>query len=102
MKQLRKFVMRAVLSGLLLVIPFYLAVLLLLRAMGSLVRLVQPIVLMLPRWSHAEDVLALLNPLDSSGLAGTWDRPVAVRQADVVRSLSAHGRSAARSCASAW
>jgi hypothetical protein len=57
-KQFRKFVMSALLTGLLLVVPLYLAVLLLLKAMGSLVRLVQPIALMLPRWSHAEDVLA--------------------------------------------
>jgi uncharacterized membrane protein len=57
-KQFRKFVMSALLTGLLLVVPLYLAVLLLLKAMGSLVRLVQPISLMLPRWAHAEDVLA--------------------------------------------
>ena len=38
----------------------YLALLLLLKAMGSLVALVRPIALMLPRWSHGEDVLALL------------------------------------------
>ena len=60
MKELRRFVMSALLSGLLLAVPLYLAVLLLLKAMGSLMALVRPIAVMLPRWSHVEDVLALL------------------------------------------
>jgi uncharacterized membrane protein len=59
-KEFRKFVISALLSGLLLAVPLYLAVLLLLKAMSSLVGLVRPIALMLPRWSHGEDVLALL------------------------------------------
>jgi uncharacterized membrane protein len=60
MKQVREFVTSSVLSGLLLAVPLYLAVLLLLKATGSVVHLVQPIAQLLPRWSHAEDVLALL------------------------------------------
>jgi uncharacterized membrane protein len=60
MKQVREFVTSSVLSGLLLAVPLYLAVLLLLKAMGSVVHLVQPIAQLLPRWSHAEDVLAIL------------------------------------------
>ena len=52
-QEVREFVMSSVLSGLLLVVPLYLAVLLLLKAMGSVVRLVQPIAQLLPRWSHA-------------------------------------------------
>ena len=79
MKQFRKFVMGALLSGLLLVVPLYLAVLLLLRAMGSLMRLVQPIALMLPRWSHAENVLALLIVLFLCFLVGVAMRTVGGR-----------------------
>jgi uncharacterized membrane protein len=78
-KEFRKFVMSALLSGLLLVVPLYLAVLLLLKAIGSLVRLVQPIALMLPRWSHAEDVLALLILLFLCFLTGVAMRTVGGR-----------------------
>jgi uncharacterized membrane protein len=78
-KQVRKFVMSALLTGLLLVVPFYLAVLLLLKAMGSLVRLVRPIALMLPRWAHAEDVLALLILLFLCFLVGVAMRTVGGR-----------------------
>jgi uncharacterized membrane protein len=78
-KQVRTFVMSALLTGLLLVVPFYLAVLLLLKAMGSLVRLVQPIALMLPRWAHAEDVLALLILLFLCFLVGVAMRTVGGR-----------------------
>lgn len=79
MKQFRKFVTGALLSGLLLVVPLYLAVLLLLKAMGSLMRLVQPITLMLPRWSHAENVLALLIVLFLCFLVGVAMRTVGGR-----------------------
>ena len=79
MKQVRKFVMSALLTGLLLVVPLYLAVLLLLKALGSLVRLVQPIALLLPRWSHAEDVLALLILLLLCFLVGVAMRTVGGR-----------------------
>ena len=79
MKQVRKFVMSALLTGLLLVVPLYLAVLLLLKALGSLVRLVQPIALLLPRWSHAEDVLALLILLLLCFLVGVTMRTVGGR-----------------------
>jgi uncharacterized membrane protein len=78
-KQVRKFMMSALLTGLLLVVPLYLAVLLLLKALGSLVRLVQPIALLLPRWSHAEDVLALLILLLLCFLVGVAMRTVGGR-----------------------
>ena len=79
MKQFRKFVTGALLSGLLLVVPLYLAVLLLLKAMGSLMRLVQPITLMLPRWSHLENLLALLIVLLLCFLVGVAMRTVGGR-----------------------
>ena len=60
MKALRDFVTSAVLTGLLIAVPLYLALLLLLRAMRSLMALVRPIVALFPSWSHLEDLLALL------------------------------------------
>lgn len=60
MKQSSGFVMNALVSGLLLVVPVYLALLLLLKAMGSLAGLVHPVARLLPDWLPAEDLLALL------------------------------------------
>jgi uncharacterized membrane protein len=51
---------RALVSGLLIVIPLYLAVLLLLKAMGSVAHLVGPLTSLLPDWFPAEKVLSLL------------------------------------------
>ncbi len=60
MKQSLVFVGKAVLAGLLIVVPIYLAVLLLLKGMKSVVRLVQPFALLLPDWFPAEKALSLL------------------------------------------
>jgi len=53
----------AVLTGLLIAVPLYLAVLLLVKAMRSLMVLVRPIVALFPSWLHREDLLALLTVL---------------------------------------
>ena len=47
-------------GGLLVVVPLYLSVLLLLKAMQSLVGLVRPIAMLLPEWFPAEHALSLL------------------------------------------
>jgi len=60
MKQSLGFVVKALLSGLLIVIPIYLAVLLLLKGMKSVASLVQPFALLLPDWFPAEKALSLL------------------------------------------
>jgi len=60
MKQSLVFVGKAVLAGLLIVVPVYLAVLLLLKAMKSVAGLVQPFALLLPEWLPAEKALSLL------------------------------------------
>jgi len=60
MKQALVFATRALLSGLLIVIPVYLAVLLLLKGMGSIVALVRPIAQLMPEWMPAESLLSLL------------------------------------------
>jgi len=60
----------ALISGLLIVVPFYLAVLLLLKAMQSLVGVVRPIAALLPEWVPAEDLLSLLLVLVLCFLVG--------------------------------
>lgn len=54
------FVAKAVLGGLLIVVPIYLAILLLLKGMKSVVGLVRPFALLLPDWLPAEKTLSLL------------------------------------------
>jgi uncharacterized membrane protein len=60
MKQVRQFVVSAFLGGLLIVVPLYLAVLLLLKGMQSVVGLVRPVAMLLPEWFPAENALSLL------------------------------------------
>ena len=61
MKQCREFVVSALIGGLLVVAPVYLAVLLLLKAMQSLAGLMRPFAMLLPAWFPAENALALLR-----------------------------------------
>ena len=60
MKQALSFVTRAVLTGLLIVVPVYLAVLLLLKGMKSVAGLVRPVALLLPDSLPGETILSLL------------------------------------------
>jgi len=60
MRQPRSFLMNVLISGLLTVVPVYLAVLLVLKAMGSVLGLVRPFARLLPDWLPAENILALL------------------------------------------
>jgi uncharacterized membrane protein len=60
MKQGLVLVARSLLTGILIVVPIYLAVLLLLKAMKSVVSLVRPIALLLPESVPAETLLSLL------------------------------------------
>ena len=56
MKKSLVFVARAVLCGLLVLVPVYLAVLVLLKGMKSVAALVRPFALLLPDWFPAEKV----------------------------------------------
>jgi uncharacterized membrane protein len=76
MKQLREFIVNALVGGLLVVVPIYLAVLLLLKGMQSVVGLVRPFAMLLPEWFPAENLLSLLLVLTACFLIG-----VAVRTA---------------------
>ena len=60
MKAVREFLVNTVIGGVLILLPAYLAVLLLLKGMKSVVVLLQPIVKMLPDWLPNENLLALL------------------------------------------
>jgi uncharacterized membrane protein len=60
----------SLINGLLVVVPFYLAVLLLLKAMQSLDGLVRPIAKLLPEWLPAQDILSLLLVLVLCFLVG--------------------------------
>lgn len=60
MKKTLAFVAQACLSGFLIVVPIYLAVLLLLKGMKSVAGLVKPVALLLPDWLPAETTLSLL------------------------------------------
>ena len=60
MKRALVFITRALFSGLLIVVPLYLAILLLLQGMKSVAGLVRPVALLLPEWVPAETALSLL------------------------------------------
>ena len=60
MKQFRKFIVKPLVVGFLFLVPVYLAILLLLKAMKSLGKLVQPIVRLLPESVPAETAISLL------------------------------------------
>jgi uncharacterized membrane protein len=60
MKKFGTFVVSAFVGGLLIVAPLYLAALLLIKAMQSVVVVVRPFAMLLPAWFPAEHVLSLL------------------------------------------
>lgn len=71
MKRSLAFVARTTLSGLLVVIPIYLAILVLLKGMKTVAKLVQPFASLLPEWLPAEQLLSLLLFLVICFLIGT-------------------------------
>jgi len=60
MKQAVVFLSKALIRGLLIVVPVYFAVLLLLKGMKSVANLVSPFAQLLPAWVPAEEFLSLL------------------------------------------
>lgn len=70
MKPLREFVVNALIGGVLVVVPIYLAVLLLLKGMQAVMGLVRPIAMLLPDWFPAENVISLLVVLIACFLIG--------------------------------
>ena len=66
----REFITSALVGGLFVVVPVYLAVLLLLKGMKSVAALVRPIAALLPAWIPAERLLSLLLVLFFCFLVG--------------------------------
>jgi len=81
MKQARPFVVNALISDLISVVPVYLAVLLLLKAMGSVLGLVGPFAKLLSDWLPATNILALLLLLVLCFVVGVAVRTAAGRAA---------------------
>jgi uncharacterized membrane protein len=79
MKQFIEFVAKAFVTGLLILVPVYLAVLLLLKAMQSVAGLARPFANLLPEWVPAEHVLSLLLVLIVCFLIGVAVRAPAGR-----------------------
>jgi uncharacterized membrane protein len=74
MKRLREFVMTSLVGGLLIILPIYLSVLLLLKAMQAVGGVVRPIAKLLPDWLPAENVLSFLLVLVVCFLVGAATR----------------------------
>ena len=70
MKVVRQFLVNALIGGVLVVLPIYLAVLLLLKGAQSAAKLVAPFTMLLPEWLPAENVLSLLLVLTVCFLIG--------------------------------
>jgi uncharacterized membrane protein len=70
MKQTMRAVWKALIRGLLVVVPVYLAILLLLKGMKSVAKLVQPFTALLPDWVPAEELLSLLLVLAICAVIG--------------------------------
>jgi uncharacterized membrane protein len=70
MKYAREFVTSTVVGGLFIVVPVYLAVVLLLKGMKSVGGLVRPIAVLIPDWLPAESLLSLLLVLALCCLVG--------------------------------
>jgi len=70
MKQAMRAVWKALIRGLLIVVPVYLAILLLLKGMQSVAKLVRPFTALLPEWVPAEEFLSLLLVLAICAVIG--------------------------------
>jgi uncharacterized membrane protein len=81
MKYAREFIWSTVVGGLFVVVPVYLAVLLLLKGMKSVAGLVQPIVGLVPDWLPAERLLSLLLVLAMCFVVGAAVRTQSGRAA---------------------
>src|SRR5262252_1530958 len=79
MKTFFEFVAKSFVAGVLFVVPVYLAVLLLLKAMSSVGTLARPFAMLLPEWFPAERLLSLLLVLFVCFLIGMAIRTPAGR-----------------------
>jgi uncharacterized membrane protein len=70
MKHVREFIVSSLVGGLLILLPIYLSVLLLLKAMKAVAGLVHPIATLLPKWLPGESLLSFLLVLITCFLIG--------------------------------
>lgn len=70
MRSVKEYILSTLVGGVLVVVPVYLALLLLLKAMQSLAGLVRPIAMLLPDWVPGENILSLLLVLILCFLVG--------------------------------
>jgi len=70
MRGIRKYMLRALVTGFIAIVPVYLAILLLLKAMGSVAGLLKPVAALLPDWLPAVNLMALLFVLVMCLLVG--------------------------------
>jgi len=70
----RKYVLSALVSGLLVVAPIYVVLLVLLKAINSLRGLVRPLARLVPDWIPADGLFSLLLVLVFCFLIGVWVR----------------------------
>ena len=82
MKYAREFIWSTVVGGLFIVVPLYLAIILLLKGMKSVAGLVRPIAALVPDWLPAENLLSLVLVLVLCFLVGV---AVRTRTGRVVR-----------------
>ena len=81
MKHAREFITSTVVGGLFIVVPVYLATLLLLKGMRSVAGLVRPIAVLLPDWIPGERLLSLVLVLAVCFLVGAAVRTPSGRAA---------------------
>ena len=74
MKVVRQFLANALVGGMLVVLPIYLAVLVLLKGAQSVGNLIRPFTMLLPAWLPAENVLSLVLVLTVCFLIGVGVR----------------------------
>jgi uncharacterized membrane protein len=79
MKHLREFIGTSLAGGLLILLPIYLSVLLVLKAMKAVAGIVRPIAGLVPKWLPAENVLSFLLVLIVCFLIGAAARTPAGR-----------------------
>ncbi|MGZ3558779.1 MAG: DUF502 domain-containing protein [Thermodesulfobacteriota bacterium] len=60
MKSIRRYLLGGLVTGFIIIVPLYLSILLLLKAMSSVRGLVKPVALLLPDWLPGEDLIAFL------------------------------------------
>ena len=92
MKYVREFIINALVGGVLVLLPIYLAVLVLLKGMQSIVGLVRPVAALLPEWLPAENLLALLAVLIACFAVGAAVRTRAGRAVRERVEMSFFGR----------